>query len=68
MIYKSTLLGKFLAGAQAPTGGRPSKVSAATQQYIARMVQNGSLNGPRGIQEYLHVAQWCREAAQRNGV
>jgi transposase len=44
---------EFLAGAQAPTSGRPSKVSIATQQYIARMVRNGSLNGTRGVQEYL---------------
>ncbi|KAG2208424.1 hypothetical protein INT46_009625 [Mucor plumbeus] len=37
---------EFLAGAQAYTGGRSSK-------YIAKMVRNGSLDGPRGAQKYL---------------
>jgi transposase len=44
---------EFLAGAQASTGGRSSKVSTATQQYITRMVRNDSLDGPRGSQKYL---------------
>jgi hypothetical protein len=44
---------EFLAGAQASIGGRSSKVSTATQQYIAKMVRNGSLNGPRGVQKHI---------------
>ena len=44
---------KFLAGAQAPTGGRPSKVNTVTQKYIARMVRNGSLDDSPGVQKYL---------------
>jgi hypothetical protein len=44
---------EFLAGAQASIGGRSSKVSTATQQYIAKMVRNGSLNGPRGVQKHM---------------
>jgi hypothetical protein len=44
---------QFLAGAQASTHGNSSKISAATQQYISRMIPNGSLDVPRGVQEYL---------------
>ena len=44
---------EFLAGAQASTSGRSSKVSIDIQQYIARMVWNDSLDGPRGAQKYL---------------
>ncbi|KAG2206355.1 hypothetical protein INT46_002663 [Mucor plumbeus] len=44
---------EFLVGAQASTGGRSSKVTTDTQQYIAKMVRNGSLDGPRGAQKYL---------------
>ena len=55
---------EFLAGAQASTGGRSSKISTSIQQYIARMVRNDSLDGSRGIQntrifalhQYLYVA------------
>ena len=39
--------------AQASTDGRSNKVSTATQQYIARMVRNGSFDGFHGAQEYL---------------
>jgi hypothetical protein len=44
---------EFLAVAQASTGGWSSKVSTATQQYVARIVRNGSLDGPGGAQKYL---------------
>ncbi|KAG2212985.1 hypothetical protein INT46_011486 [Mucor plumbeus] len=37
---------EFLEGTQASIGGRSSK-------YVPRMVRNGSLDGPRGTQEYL---------------
>jgi macrodomain Ter protein organizer (MatP/YcbG family) len=36
-------------------GGRPSFVSVSTQQYIAKMLQNGKQNGPKTVQEYLRL-------------
>ncbi|KAG2215571.1 hypothetical protein INT46_000377 [Mucor plumbeus] len=44
---------KFLGGSTSPKGGKRSKISTQTQNYIARNFQNGSLNGPKGVQSYL---------------
>ncbi|KAG2207808.1 hypothetical protein INT46_011207 [Mucor plumbeus] len=44
---------KFLGDSTSPKGGKQSKISTQTQSYIARNLQNGSLNGPKGVQSYL---------------
>ncbi|KAG2214813.1 hypothetical protein INT46_006605 [Mucor plumbeus] len=44
---------KFLGDSTSPKGGKQSKISTQTQNYIARNLQNGSLNGPKGVQSYL---------------
>ncbi|KAG2203822.1 hypothetical protein INT46_008019 [Mucor plumbeus] len=44
---------KFLSSATLPAGGRPSFVSASTQQYIAKMLRNGRQDGRKSVQEYL---------------
>ncbi|KAG2193206.1 hypothetical protein INT46_007610 [Mucor plumbeus] len=36
-----------------PKGGKQSKISTQTLNYIARNLRNGSLNGPKGVQSYL---------------
>ncbi|KAG2196174.1 hypothetical protein INT46_000455, partial [Mucor plumbeus] len=44
---------KFLGDSTSPKGGKQSKISTQTRNYIARNLQNGSLNGPKGVQSYL---------------
>ncbi|KAG2202005.1 hypothetical protein INT46_008405 [Mucor plumbeus] len=44
---------KFLGDSTSPKGGKRSKISTQTQNYIARNFQNGSLSGPKGVQSYL---------------
>ncbi|KAG2196679.1 hypothetical protein INT46_009602 [Mucor plumbeus] len=44
---------KFLGDSTSPKGGKRSKTSTQTQNYIARNLQNGSFNGPKGVQSYL---------------
>ncbi|KAG2195509.1 hypothetical protein INT46_002704 [Mucor plumbeus] len=44
---------KFLGDSTSPKGGKQSKISTQTRNYIAKNFQNGSLNGPKGVQSYL---------------
>jgi transposase len=43
---------KFLSDSTSPKGEKQSKISIQTRNYIARNLQNGSLNGPKGVQSY----------------
>ncbi|KAG2214912.1 hypothetical protein INT46_007872 [Mucor plumbeus] len=44
---------KFLSDSSSPKGGKQSKISIQTRNYIARNFRNGSLNGPNVVQSYL---------------
>ena len=44
---------KFLGHSTSPKGEKQRKISTQTRNYIARNLQNGSLNGPKGVQSYL---------------
>ena len=44
---------KFLSDSTSPKGGKQSKISTQTRNYIPRNFQNSSFNGPKGVQSYL---------------
>ncbi|KAG2189897.1 hypothetical protein INT46_006289, partial [Mucor plumbeus] len=44
---------KFLGDPTSPKGGKQSKISTQTRNYIAKNLRNGSLNGPKKVQSYL---------------
>ena len=44
---------KFLGDSTSSKGGKQSKISTQTRNYIARNFQNSNLNGLKGVQSYL---------------
>jgi transposase len=44
---------KFLSDSTSPKGGKQSRISTQTRNYIARNLRNSSLNDSKGVQSYL---------------